>query len=150
VSDKKSLLPSNAEEAIGYGRPPFHKRFQPGHSGNPKGRPKGSRTVGAVLRDILRQKIPITGGGKRRLAPAIEVILLRLLNDALRGEHKAIKLLLTLLDQYGNAPEASATLDHILAEDEAILARYLPKTVDTASGAPANEEDVSDENADDQ
>ena len=28
---------------LGYGKPPEHTRFRPGSSGNPRGRPKGSK-----------------------------------------------------------------------------------------------------------
>jgi len=28
---------------VGYGKPPVASRFEPGHSGNPRGRPKGAR-----------------------------------------------------------------------------------------------------------
>ena len=29
--------------AVGYGRPPVNRQFKPGQSGNPRGRPKGSK-----------------------------------------------------------------------------------------------------------
>ena len=54
---------------VGYGRPPKETRFQPGKSGNPAGRRKGSRTVGAILTDIIEQKVPVTENGKTRRMP---------------------------------------------------------------------------------
>lgn len=69
---------------VGYGRPPRATQFAPGKSGNPRGRPKGSRTVGAILQDILRQKIAVTENGKTRRLAALEVMLRRLVNDAMR------------------------------------------------------------------
>ncbi|WP_424360184.1 DUF5681 domain-containing protein [Methylocystis parvus] len=59
--------------AVGYGRPPEHTRFQPGQSGNRNGRPKGSRPIGAVLQDVLQQKIPVTENGKTRRMTTLEV-----------------------------------------------------------------------------
>ena len=48
---------------VGYGRPPRATQFQPGKSGNPKGRPKGSRSVADILREIIGQKIKVTENG---------------------------------------------------------------------------------------
>ena len=85
---------------VGYRRPPKATQFAQGKSGNPKGRPKGSRPVGAVLQDIIQQKVAVTEGGKTRRIPALEVIIRRLTNDAMRSDPRAIKLLLSLLDRH--------------------------------------------------
>lgn len=113
--------------AVGYRRPPKATQFAKGESGNPRGRPKGSRTVGAILQDILRQKIAVTENGKTRRLPALEVILRRLANDAMRSEPRALKLLLALHDRYGESPETDLRLDEILAEDREILSNFLSK-----------------------
>lgn len=34
---------------VGHGKPPVHTRFQPGHSGNPPGRPKGANAAAKHL-----------------------------------------------------------------------------------------------------
>ena len=99
----------------------------PGRSGNPKGRPRGARTVGAILQDVIRQKVTVTEGGKTRRVPAIEGMLRRLVNDALRGDAGAVKLLLSLVDRYGDSPEAAIKLADMLAEDQEILAQYLQR-----------------------
>jgi hypothetical protein len=69
--------------------------------------------------------VPVTEGGKTRRIPALEVMLRRLANDAMRADQKAIKFLLSLVDRFGESPETSLRLREILAEDEAILAQYL-------------------------
>ena len=93
--------------AVGYRRPPKATQFTAGKSGNPKGRPKGSRPVGAVLQDIIRQKIAVTENGKTRRVPALEVMLRRLVNDAMRSDPRAVKLLLSLVDRYAESPETA-------------------------------------------
>src|SRR5262245_29021911 len=49
---------------VGYARPPLHSRFKRGQSGNPKGRPRGSRSVASVLHRILNEKVPAREGDK--------------------------------------------------------------------------------------
>jgi hypothetical protein len=53
------------------------------------------------------------------------VIFRRLANDAMRSDPRAVKLLLSLVDRYAESPEATIKFSEMLAEDQAILARYL-------------------------
>ena len=128
MTDPKNAKPK--EYVIGYRKPPRDAQFPAGKSGNPKGRPKGSRSVGAILKDIMRQKIAVTEKGRTRRISALEVMLRRLANDAMRTDLRALKLTLSLVDRYGDSPEAMLHLDEMLAEDRAILAEFLPELGD--------------------
>jgi hypothetical protein len=123
--------------SVGYGRPPKATQFKPGRSGNPKGRPKGPRSIGAILRDVIAQRVPVAEGGKTRRLPALEVMLRRLVNEAMRSDPKAIKLLLTLVERYTESTELEPHLDELLADDQEILKQFVrganrPDTEDAA------------------
>ena len=126
MPDRKNSRAS--DYVVGYRRPPKASQFMTGKSGNPEGRPKGSRPVGAVLQDIIQQKIAVTENGKTRRIPALEVMLRRLANDAMRNDAGAMKLLFSLVDRYAESPESTLHLGEMLAEDRDILAQYLPNS----------------------
>ena len=132
MNDQKGL--DATDYVIGYGRPPRATQFAASKSGNPKGRPKGSRTVGAILQDILSQKIAVTENGKTRRIPTLEVMFRRLVNDAVRRDPAALKLLLPLIDRYAASPETEFRLGELLAEDQAILSQYLTRPDGLFSG----------------
>jgi Family of unknown function (DUF5681) len=113
------------EYKVGYGRPPKATQFPKGVSGNPKGRPKGMRPVGAPLQEILRQRVTVTESGRTRRLPALEVMLRRLTNDAMRSDKTALKTVLALVDRYGQSTDTELQTDELIAEDRAILERYL-------------------------
>lgn len=142
MSDRKSTEPS--AYVVGYRRPPKASQFMPGKSGNPKGRPKGSRSVGAVLRDVIRQKITVTENGKTRRLPALEVMFRRLANDAMRSDPRAMKLLLSLVERYAESPETAVQIGEVLAEDQAILAHYLQEPAGSDPASPMSSDDQGD------
>ncbi len=125
----KGKKPAPGAYAVGYGKPPRATQFAPGKSGNPKGRPKGSRPVGAILQDIIAKRVTVTENGKERRIGTLEVILRRLANEAMRSDQGAIKLLLSLVDRYGDSPEAAVQLRDLLVEDQEILTQYVRKPV---------------------
>jgi hypothetical protein len=133
--DRKRSKP--ADYNVGYRRPPKPTQFTAGKSGNPK----GSRPLGAVLQDIIQQKVSVTENGKTRRLPAVEVMLRRLANDAMRSDQRAIKLLLSLVDRYAESPETARQLREMLAEDEAILAQYLREPASFNPDPPSTPDD---------
>jgi hypothetical protein len=53
----------------------------------------------------------------------LEVMLRRLANEAVRTDPRALKLMLSLMDRYAEAPEVGPQLEEMLAEDREILER---------------------------
>lgn len=47
----------SSDPPVGYKKPPVAKQFQPGQSGNPAGRPKGSKNLKSELAEELQERI---------------------------------------------------------------------------------------------
>jgi Family of unknown function (DUF5681) len=83
------------------GRPPSDTRFRPGQSGNLAGRPKGSKNLKTLLESALCKLVTIAENGKQVRKTAGEVVLRRLTQEAMKGDHKAIELLLRFARDLG-------------------------------------------------
>jgi len=112
---------------VGYGKPPAESRFKPGRSGNPKGRPKGGKAFGTIIRDILSEKVDVrTARGSRKM-PAFEAMLRTKLNHALKGDAKATEQIMKVARDVGLVRESDADPasdpNTLSVEDEEILRR---------------------------
>ena len=126
---------SRTKYAVGYRRPPKKNQFKAGKSGNPGGRPKGSRNVGALLSQVIRQKVAVTENGRTRHIPALEVMLRKLAERCHARRSAGVEVDFLLMDRYGdfNEPEGDLDVDELLAEDREILERYLKAPLDNAT-----------------
>ena len=79
---------------VGFGKPPKHTQFRKGRSGNPKGRPRGSRNASTLLDEALKELVMVSENGERRTVSKLEAILKQLVNKAAQGDHRATQLLL--------------------------------------------------------
>jgi hypothetical protein len=114
------------EYEVGYGRPPQTHRFQPGRSGNPKGRPKGVRRLPDILSQLLNQRITVQDRGRPRTMTMQEVILRNLVDGAARRDPKALQALLTVMQRFPlNEDEGSPRMADLSAEDAAIFEAFL-------------------------
>ena len=52
--------------SVGYGKPPEQTKFKKGQSGNPAGRPRGSRNLKSLINRELNSTITIEQAGKKR------------------------------------------------------------------------------------
>lgn len=95
-------------EGVGYGRPPTASQFKPGKSGNPKGRPKGSRNYSTGLDEALDERVVVTENGKSRKLPKREVIAKQTVHKAASGDLKATSMVWSEMRALG-AQEARAT-----------------------------------------
>lgn len=117
---------------IGYKRPPKSGQFSKGKSGNPKGRPKGSKNFMTLLEKELGQSIVVSENGKKKTLSRLQAMVKRLVADALQGERKSLLLLLDVLRRSDRLEGAEA--DSLLPEGyEAILEAYVERRRHAAS-----------------
>ena len=67
---------ANASYEVGYKKTLRHTRFKPGQSGNPKGRPKDSRSPDDIKRSIFNETVRVIVDGKERIVTAYEAAVL--------------------------------------------------------------------------
>lgn len=103
------------EYDVGYGKPPTSNWFPPGVSGNPSGRPKGSKnkppTLGdeyftAIMRDEVYRQVPVEAenDGGNATVSAVRAVARSLVKSAISGDYRAAQWVL----EKGRAIEVAA------------------------------------------
>lgn len=123
------------EYEVGYSKPPEAHRFRKGWSGNPKGRPKGSRNIKAVLDEMLNKKQSIRENGKVKQCTTFEVVLLQLVAKASKGDLKATAQLLSLYERHNLVDGNVDRLSTIDADDRALIDTFLARMSANDEGA---------------
>src|SRR6516162_11265691 len=109
---------------VGYGRPPRHTRFEPGRSGNPRGRPPGSKNLSSLLQKALDEPAVVVENNRRRRIAKREAIVTQFVNQSAKGDLKATQLLLNILrDLESRAEPGSADAEKITEADQQIIER---------------------------
>ena len=122
---------------IGYRRPPPESQFKKGASGNPKGRPKGSKNFLTLLEQELAQKIVVNENGRRKTVTRMQAMVKRMVAGALHGDAKAVLTLVDILRRTG-AIEQPTAADLLPADYESILDSYV-ESRNKSGGQPAKE-----------
>ena len=113
--------------AVGKGRPPLGSRFKPGKSGNPKGRPKGSKNAQSLAKAELGRKVVVTMNGKKRTMTVAEIASRRLGDKAMTGDAKAFSFLIAIADEAGAPNPVNFERVTTPELDQAILADYFKR-----------------------
>ena len=120
--DKRlATKPDHKSYAVGYGKPPSDARFKPGHSGNPKGRPRGKtkptqlpqdERLKVIILEEAYRAIKVNDGDKQVTVPMAQAIVRSLAVTAAKGNTRAQRLFAELL--------ASTETSNKRAQDEAL------------------------------
>jgi hypothetical protein len=126
--------------SVGYGKPPEATRFQPGKSGNPKGRPVSRKDTEPAIDRVLGERFVVVERGRRRRIPAEEVIYRQQRTKAMNGDLNAAKYLSERKERSpsSEAPKHKDPVDLSRLTDPELtdLDRLLDKASDETPDAP--------------
>src|SRR5258706_12363513 len=71
---------------VGYKKPPQHSRFQPGRSGNPRGKQKGVRNLGSDVKRTLEVPVRLNEQGRARRGSTPAPVLPRRGGEGANGQ----------------------------------------------------------------
>lgn len=126
---------------VGKNQPPREHRFKLGQSGNPAGRPKGSKNVASVIASALNEKVTITEHGRRRSVTKLEAAAKQVANQAANGDPKAVRLafeLMAQVDGRAQAESANAPSPEQRRATDAALLRTMRDRLTSSTGEPGN------------
>lgn len=81
---------------------PFNRgHFPKGKSGNPKGRPKGSKGLKTIVQQAAERKVAMSVSGRRKKVAALEALVATMFAAALKGDRHARQECLRLCERFG-------------------------------------------------
>ncbi len=133
---------------VGYGKPPKHTRFQPGQSGNPRGRPKGTKNLKTDLMEELREKIVVREGDRSQKVSKQRALLKSVVNRAIQGDARATAISLSTMMRLLDTGEGAPDVEHSLFDDELEILRAFEARARRGRGASEPPEDRPDTDTD--
>jgi hypothetical protein len=126
------------DHEVGYARPPKHSQFKPGKSGNPQGRPKGTKNLKTDLAEELSEKIVVHEGGNSRQISKQRAVVKSLVARTLKGDGPAARSLLPMMMRLldtgeGTQPEETEELH---ADELEILEAYKERILQSDEKEP--------------
>jgi hypothetical protein len=109
---------------VGYGRPPVHTQFPPGHSGNAEGsrkKPKKPQDMNARLKKAAEETVEVQEGGRKRKVKKIDLAMTQMMNKAAQGQPTFVKLALKEF-QSAQASEPPAMPQELSESDLEVIA----------------------------
>jgi hypothetical protein len=125
----------SADNGGGYKKPPESAQFISGQSGNPRGRPKGSRNLKTDLNDLMKKRIVVREDGETRNISRQEAMLLGLFSKAARGDVRAAATLVNMVMKLNPETEALHQSTDVSENDKRIIEDFLRR-----HGAHMNED----------
>ncbi len=103
---------------IGYRKPPRQSQFRRGESGNPRGRPKGTKNLKTDLMEELSEMISVREGDRSQNVSKQRAVLKTLTARALQGDARSAALLISMMMRLLETGEGAPDVDDGLNDDE--------------------------------
>lgn len=90
--DKKGTSEDKPEDySVGRGRPPEHTKFKKGTSGNPGGRPRGSKNLKTLIYNLAKEEVVMKVGGEKRKMFLSEAAARKFWDCMMQGDYRYVK-----------------------------------------------------------
>jgi Family of unknown function (DUF5681) len=123
---------NDRSDEVGYGKPPRVNQFKSGQSGNPKGRPKGSKNESTILKEVLSEKISLRQqNGRSRKIPVLEGIHRKQVEIALKGNTNSAAF---VLNRYAALVSGELQPEDLSEDDRAVLDAFARRLKDSGDG----------------
>ena len=125
---------SGVNYEVGYRKPPVRTRFKPGQSGNPRGRPKGTKNLKTDLMEELGEKIVIREGDRSQKVSKQRAVVKSLVARTLKGDARSATLLTSMMMRLLETGEGAPVGEEPLREDEHEILQAFENRVRRVSG----------------
>lgn len=112
---------TKSKDTVGYKNPPKDTQFKPGKSGNPSGRPKGSRNLRTDLMEELSEKIVVTEGGQQRTISKQQALVKAMMAKGMKGDTSAGKAIFNLALGFEQVTSQERISLAISDDDDAVM-----------------------------
>jgi hypothetical protein len=146
------------EYEVGYGKPPKRTQFKPGQRANPRGRGKAPRNPASrkaldmTLLEVLNEPVTVRDAkGKASKHPKIKVAVMAVLNEAMKGDVRALIGLMSLVrrNKLGDSstggvlivPGMATTPEEIAAWEKRVDEHQAPYRGNTGVPAPGDDDE---------
>ncbi len=120
MSDSNDTTARSADDDddVGYKKPPKRTQFKPGKSGNPRGRPKGTKNLKTDLAEALAEKVIVREGNAPRQVSKQRALVMSHLNRAIKGDARSAALITSLMTRLLDTGEGVVDVEEVLHQDD--------------------------------